>query len=65
MIDFSSRFDLKVTYADRLTIEFGSVDNIELKLNFALAIMETIDERYHATINVENDEAYVIITRTY
>jgi len=64
-IDFSSRFDVKVTYDDRLTIEFGSVDNLEMKLNFALNIMETIDERYQATINVENDEAYVIITRTY
>ncbi len=61
LIDFSNKFDIFVYYDGRLKIEFGNIEKIAAKINFASRIIETFEGDYSGTVNVENDEAFVIL----
>ena len=37
------------------------MDNLNLKISVATAVIETISENYKGTINVENDTAFFIM----
>ncbi len=58
LIDFSNRFALYVIYDNRLKIEFGDIDNIDVKLAFAVGIIEQLAVKDEGIINVENDTGF-------
>lgn len=61
LIDFSDKFNIFVMYDGRFKIEIGNIDKIAMKINYAFQILNSFDSSYSGTINVENDEAFVII----
>lgn len=58
LIDFSNRFFIFVIYDDRLKIEFGDIDNMDVKLAFALGIIDKLSYKDEGIINVENDTGF-------
>ena len=62
LIDFSDKFNIFVEYDGRFKIEIGNIQNIAMKINFAAEIIKNnFDSTYSGIINVENEEAFVII----
>lgn len=62
IIDFSDKFNIFIMYDGRFKIEFGNIENIAIKINFASRILDSFDSTYSGTVNVENEEAFVIIS---
>ncbi|MHB1151538.1 MAG: cell division protein FtsQ/DivIB [Eubacteriales bacterium] len=62
IIDFSDKFNIFIMYDGRFKIEFGNIENIAIKIDFASRILNSFDSTYSGTINVENEEAFVIIS---
>lgn len=61
-IDLSLRFEMNVSYEDRITIEFGGVDDFEDKLDFAHGIIKTYTSKATGVIYVENiEKAYALV----
>jgi cell division protein FtsQ len=61
LIDFSDKFNIFIMYDGRFKIEVGNIDNIVMKISFASRILNKFESSDTGTINVENDEAFVII----
>lgn len=61
-IDASVRFDIKLTYMDRLIIKIGNTEQFETKLIFARQIVEKFKEGTTGTISVEDpEEGYALV----
>jgi len=62
LIDLSLRFEMNVKYDDRITVEFGGVDDFEDKLDFAHGIIKTYSSKATGIIYVENIvKAYALV----
>ncbi len=62
LIDLSLRFEMNVKYEDRITVEFGGVDDFEDKLDFANGIIKTYSSAATGVIYVENIvKAYALV----
>lgn len=62
LIDFNDKFNIYILYDDRFKIEFGNIENIAMKIDFASRILNRFNETDSGTINVENEEGFVIIS---
>lgn len=61
-VDASNRFDMKVTYDDRMVIELGNTKNLSSKLIFADHIIKSFTEDTKGTVNVEDvSSGYAIV----
>ena len=61
-IDLSLRFEMNVSYEDRITVEFGGIKDFKDKLDFANGIIKTYSSKATGVIYVENIvKAYALI----
>lgn len=61
-IDLSLRFEMNVSYDDRIQIEFGNIKDFSDKLDFAHGIIKTYSDKATGVIYVENIvKAYALV----
>jgi len=61
-IDLSLRFEMNVSYDDRIQIEFGNIKDFSDKLDFAYGIIKTYSDKATGVIYVENIvKAYALV----
>lgn len=60
-INLSDKFNIYIIYDNRFKVQIGNMDNLNLKISVATAVIETISANYKGTINVENDTAFFIM----
>ena len=63
VLDVSDRFNISISYAGRFKLEFGSVNDIDVKLRIAFKIIEgdTFAEGSRGTINLRDVEKPTVI----
>lgn len=61
LVDFSDKFNIYIMYDNRFKIEFGNVENIGVKMDFAEEILKSFSDAETGTINVENNSGFVIL----
>lgn len=53
-IDLTAVYDIKVLYEDRVTIEFGTLENIEKKIQLAKHVLDNNSKSEHAELDVSS-----------
>lgn len=55
-VDFNARFDIKVRYGEKITIDFGTMDQAETKLKLALYLLKENGYSREAVVDVSDTE---------
>ncbi len=55
-VDVRSRFDMYINYDNRFDVYLGDIENIDIKIEFLIGIIEELDPNAKGTIDVSNHQ---------